>query len=83
MKLNLILQMAAAVLVTIGSSRADSAVERYAVEVGDKIEKVDVFDVAGAGESKEPRVYEWTLNILRCFRDRTVSGVGPTEAARE
>jgi Circularly permutated YpsA SLOG family len=46
--------------------------------------KIKVLNVAGPRESKEPGVYEWTLYImLRCFRNRAVSGVGPTEATRE
>ena len=44
--------------------------------------KIEVLNVAGPRESKEPGVYEWTLYMLRCFRNRAVSGVGPTEATR-
>ena len=29
--------------------------------------KIAVLNVAGPRESKEPGVYEWTLNMLRCF----------------
>jgi hypothetical protein len=39
--------------------------------------KIEVLNVAGPRESKEPGVYEWTLNMLRCFLNRAVSGVGP------
>ena len=44
--------------------------------------KIEVLNVAGPRESKEPGVYEWTLNMLRIILDRAVSGVRPTEAAR-
>jgi hypothetical protein len=43
--------------------------------------KIEVLNVAGPRESKEPGVYEWTLYMLRCFRNRVVSEVGSTEAA--
>src|SRR6202051_2841522 len=45
--------------------------------------KIAVLNVAGPRESKEPGVYEWTLNMLRCFRNRTVSVAGSAEVARE
>jgi hypothetical protein len=35
--------------------------------------KIEVLNVAGPRESKEPGVYAWTLNMLRCFLDRAVS----------
>src|SRR5258705_6776774 len=38
--------------------------------------KIAVLNVAGPRESKEPGVYKWTLNMLRCFRNRTVSVAG-------
>jgi len=37
--------------------------------------KIEVLNVAGPRESKEPGVYEWTLTMLRFFLNRAVSGV--------
>jgi Circularly permutated YpsA SLOG family len=31
--------------------------------------KIEILNVAGPRESKEPGVYEWTLTILRFFRN--------------
>src|SRR5271165_3949921 len=45
--------------------------------------KIEVLNVAGPRESKEPGVYEWTLTMLRFFLNRAVSGAGYTEIARE
>jgi hypothetical protein len=42
--------------------------------------KIEVLNVAGPRESKEPGVYEW---ILRFFLNRATSGAGYTETARE
>ena len=38
--------------------------------------KIEVLNVAGPRESKEPGVYEWTLTVLRFFLSRAVSGAG-------
>jgi hypothetical protein len=45
--------------------------------------KIEVLNVAGPRESKEPGVYEWTLTMLRFLLNRAVSGAGYTEKARE
>jgi len=45
--------------------------------------KIAVLNVAGPRESNEPGVYEWTLNMLRCFLSRTVSVAGSADAARQ
>ncbi|MGA8655772.1 MAG: putative molybdenum carrier protein [Chthoniobacterales bacterium] len=45
--------------------------------------KIEVLNVAGLRESKEPGVYEWTLTMLRFFLNRAASGAGYTETARE
>ena len=45
--------------------------------------KIEVLNVAGPRESKEPGVYEWTLTMLRFFLNRAASGAGSTETARE
>jgi hypothetical protein len=34
--------------------------------------KIEVLNVAGPRESKEPGVYEWTLTMLRLFLNRAV-----------
>jgi hypothetical protein len=44
--------------------------------------KIEVLNVAGPRESKEPGVYEWTLTMLRSL-NRAISGAGYTETARE
>jgi hypothetical protein len=44
--------------------------------------KIEILNVAGPRESKEPGVYEWTLTMLRCFLNRAVFGAGSTETAR-
>ena len=41
--------------------------------------KIEILNVAGPRESKEPGVYEWTLTMLRFFLNRAVSGGGSTE----
>ena len=38
--------------------------------------KIEVLNVAGPRESKEPGVYEWTLTMLRFFLNRAVSRAG-------
>jgi hypothetical protein len=38
--------------------------------------KIEVLNVAGPRESKEPGVYEWTLTRLRLL-DRVATGAGP------
>jgi hypothetical protein len=39
--------------------------------------KIEILNVAGPRESKEPGVYEWTLAMLRFFfLNRAVSGSG-------
>jgi Circularly permutated YpsA SLOG family len=45
--------------------------------------KIEVLNVAGPRESKEPGVYEWTLTMLRFFLSRAASGAGYTETAKE
>jgi Circularly permutated YpsA SLOG family len=45
--------------------------------------KIDVLNVAGPRESKEPGVYEWTLTMLRFALNRAVLERGSTEKARE
>jgi hypothetical protein len=45
--------------------------------------KIEVLNVAGPRESKEPGVYEWTLTMLRFFLNRAASGAGNTETAME
>jgi Circularly permutated YpsA SLOG family len=45
--------------------------------------KIEILNVAGPRESKEPGVYDWTLTMLRLFLNRTTSGAGSTEAAGE
>jgi hypothetical protein len=42
---------------------------------------IEILNVAGPRESKEPGVYEWTLNMLRFSLNRAVSGAGSTETA--
>ena len=37
--------------------------------------KIEVLNVAGPRESKEPGVYEWTLTLLRLL-DRAATGAG-------
>jgi hypothetical protein len=44
--------------------------------------KIEILNVAGPRESKEPGVYEWTLAMLRIFFNRTASGAGCTENSR-
>ena len=34
--------------------------------------KIEILNVAGPRESKEPGIYEWTFSMLRCFLNRTV-----------
>jgi len=34
--------------------------------------KIEILNVAGPRESKEPGVYEWTLTLLRLFLNRAV-----------
>jgi hypothetical protein len=41
--------------------------------------KIEILNVAGSRESKEPGVYEWTLAMLRLSLNRTASGAGSTE----
>ena len=43
--------------------------------------KIEILNVAGPRESKEPGVYEWTLTILRFSLNRAVSGTGSIETA--
>jgi hypothetical protein len=45
--------------------------------------KIEILNVAGPRESKEPGVYEWTLAMLRLSINRTASGAGSTETAGE
>jgi hypothetical protein len=39
--------------------------------------RIEILNVAGPRESKEPGVYEWALTILRFSLNRAVSGMGP------
>jgi Circularly permutated YpsA SLOG family len=34
--------------------------------------KIEILNVAGPRESKEPGIYEWTFSMLRCFLNRMV-----------
>ena len=43
--------------------------------------RIEILNVAGPRESKEPGVYEWTLTILRFSLNRAVSGTGSIETA--
>jgi Circularly permutated YpsA SLOG family len=38
--------------------------------------KIEILNVAGPRESKEPGVYEWTLTMLRFSLNRAASGAG-------
>jgi hypothetical protein len=42
--------------------------------------KIEILNVAGPRESKEPGVYDWTLTMLR-FLNRAVSGTESTATA--
>jgi hypothetical protein len=43
--------------------------------------KIEILNVAGPRESKEPGVYDWTLKMFRLFLNRTASGTRSTETA--
>jgi hypothetical protein len=45
--------------------------------------KIEILNVAGPRESKEPGVYDWTLKMFRLFLNWTASGAGSTETAGE
>jgi hypothetical protein len=45
--------------------------------------KIEILNVAGPWESKEPGVYEWTLNILRGFPNLAVSAAASTETQKQ
>jgi len=45
--------------------------------------KIEILNVAGPRESKEPGIYDWTLKMLRLFLNRTASGAASTEKAGE
>ena len=45
--------------------------------------KIEILNVAGPRESKEPGVYEWTLTMLRFSLNRAASGAGSKEAVSE
>jgi Circularly permutated YpsA SLOG family len=45
--------------------------------------KIEILNLAGCRESREPGVYEWTLAMLHLFFNRTASGAGSTETAGE
>ena len=49
----------------------------------DYANKIEILNVAGPRESKEPGVYEWTLAMLHLIFNRTASGAGSTETAGE
>jgi hypothetical protein len=45
--------------------------------------EIEVLNVAGPRESKEPGVYEWTLTMLRFSLNRAASGAGSKETVSE
>ena len=45
--------------------------------------EIEILNVAGSRESKEPGVYKWTLAMLHLFFNLTASGAGFTETAGE
>ena len=45
--------------------------------------KIEILNVAGPRESKEPGVYEWTLTVLGFSLNRAASVAGSLDAARE
>jgi len=45
--------------------------------------KIEILNVAGPRESKEPGVYEWTLTMLRFSLNRAASGAGSKETVSE
>ena len=45
--------------------------------------KIEILNVAGPRESKEPGVYEWTLTMLRFSLNRAASGAGAKETVSE
>ena len=45
--------------------------------------KIEILNVAGPRESKEPGVYEWTLTMLRFSLSRAASGAGSKETVSE
>jgi Circularly permutated YpsA SLOG family len=45
--------------------------------------KIEILNVAGPRESKEPGVYEWTLTMLRLSLNRAVSGATSKETVNE
>jgi hypothetical protein len=64
----------AAILLFLVRSVSRSPLPGYAFEA--RANKIEVLNVAGPRESKEPGVYEWTLTVLRFFLSRAVSGAG-------
>jgi hypothetical protein len=44
---------------------------------------IEILNVAGPRESKEPGVYEWTFSVLQCFLKSGGSEPGSTETAGE
>jgi Circularly permutated YpsA SLOG family len=42
--------------------------------------KIEILNVTGPRESREPGVYDWTLKMFRLFLNRTASGAGSTES---
>jgi hypothetical protein len=45
--------------------------------------KIEILNLAGPRESKEPGVYKWTLAMSHLFFNRTASGAGFTKTAGE
>ena len=46
-----------------------------------KIEKIEILNVAGPRESNEPGVYEWTLTMLRSFNRPASVGIPQKQVA--
>jgi Circularly permutated YpsA SLOG family len=45
--------------------------------------KIEILNLAGPRESKEPGVYEWTLTMLRFFLNRAFPERDPKETVSE
>ena len=64
----------AEILLFLVRSVSRSPLHGYAFEA--RADKIEVLNVAGPRESKEPGVYEWTLTVLRFFLSRAIPGAG-------
>jgi hypothetical protein len=70
--------------VLVGMRTSDSLrVEIQALTDFLRSNKIEILNVAGPRESKEPGVYEWTLTMLRFSLNRAASGAGSKEAVSE